>query len=126
MVRAAALVLALLASPAWAVQPAKPESSKYIWYSMTGNNVIEACDRSPTACQGFVLGVVDGVAAIVSVSDIDPLFCVPDSATKGQVFEVGEKYLRGHPEQRHLAAGALILKAMMDAFPCGPWLKYQR
>lgn len=47
-------------------------------------------------------------------------YCVPDTATFGQVGRVLVKYLRDHPKYLNQPAGALTLAAFVDAFPCQP------
>ncbi len=44
--------------------------------------------------------------------------CIPENVTNGQVSDVVIKYLRDHPEERHILAAILVVKAMAEAFPC--------
>ena len=45
--------------------------------------------------------------------------CVPEARVAlGQLTDVVIKYLRDHPEERHLHGAVLVITAVSDAFPC--------
>jgi|WetSurMetagenome_2_1015567.scaffolds.fasta_scaffold64564_4 hypothetical protein len=60
---------------------------------------------------GYVQGLVEGKAQ-------DEELCIPDGVVQGQVAEAVRKYLKDHPEELHLHAVPLILKAIQAAWPC--------
>jgi len=60
---------------------------------------------------GYVSGVVD--------TGDDVLFCTGNGVTLGQCVMVVAKYLENNPEKWNLAAPALVIGAMQQAFPCG-------
>lgn len=45
-------------------------------------------------------------------------FCTPDNVTNGQMEDIVVKYLKDHPDERHMLAAILVVKAMTKAFPC--------
>jgi hypothetical protein len=80
---------------------------------MDGNKLHEYCEeqRSPNKlfCGGFILGVLQvGQNA----------FCPPPGVTWEQGEDIAAKYLRDHPETRHLPADTLIITALKEKFPC--------
>jgi hypothetical protein len=63
----------------------------------------------------YVAGVLDGWY----LRDDEHLtICEPNDVTNGQEGLIVLKYLRDHPEELHLKAAALVIKAMGKAFPC--------
>ena len=60
---------------------------------------------------GYVQGLVEGKAQ-------DETLCIPDGVVQGQIAEAVRKYLRDHPEELHLHAVPLIVKAIQAAWPC--------
>ena len=74
----------------------------------TGNTLLEACESKDEFQQAFCLGYIAGA------SDVDGMdgatfperrrSCVAESVTNGQVRDVVVKYLREHPEERHVLA----------------------
>lgn len=100
----------------------------------TGNSLLAQCSveqSDPTyrqkymACSGYVSGVYDMIELLNvakhrnrtgSVEGFQA--CVPDSATRGQLTDVVIKYLKDHPEQRHLAAATIVYVALKQGFGC--------
>ena len=88
----------------------------------TGNSLLETCSSVGKADELFCLGYIGGVA------DVDGLegatfperqrSCVPDNVSNGQLMDVVVKYLKEHPEERHMLAAILIVEALTKAFPC--------
>lgn len=64
---------------------------------------------------GYTVAVHDYGA---SVSASAPQFCVPKSATVGQVRDVVCKYLASHPAGRHSTGAPLVARAFSEAWPC--------
>jgi hypothetical protein len=66
-------------------------------------------------------GLCTGFAFSIYVALRDPsihLVCASDNVTTGQLRDVAIKYLRNHPEKRHIAADTLVSLALQDAFLC--------
>jgi len=67
---------------------------------------------------GFCFGYLKGIL------DRDEMFerkvCVPSEVTNGQIMDVVLKYMREHPESRHLNPGVQALVALHGPFPCQP------
>lgn len=90
--------------------------------TMTGNTLLEACESKDEFQQAFCLGYILGVA------DLDAMdgaafpdrrrSCRAENVTNGQERDVVVKYLKDHPEERHVLAAILVVKAMAKAFPC--------
>ena len=64
---------------------------------------------------GYVVGYILGVIETTTYSDLQ---CVPDGVTKAQTVLVVRKYLKDHPEDLHLDASYLVIKAIQAAWPC--------
>jgi hypothetical protein len=84
-------------------------------------------------CEGFMLGLKDGVGLSFSfmkkddsgsMEDMGICFPAGDTADLGQIIRIVLKYIRQNPEQAHLPSAALVLMATKAAFPCAkPILK---
>ena len=88
-----------------------------------GNRLLDFCERTITsvedagahiACRNYVIGVVDGFR--LSPGGFK-LLVLPDGASGKQLDDIVVKYLKEHPERRHEPGAALILSALLDAFP---------
>lgn len=104
-----------------------------------GNFVLSMCESSDEMrlgiCAGYFSGLVDGAAygamasamtlGIENLAEVNNAievfigYCVPPSATNGQIVDVNIAYLQDNPAMRHEAARGLFNLAMRDAFPCG-------
>jgi hypothetical protein len=84
----------------------------------TGNDWLQECTSASagrsTRCLTFVLAIVHMNAQ----PEVSTFFCGPKEATIGQARDVIVKYLRDHPERRHLLFARLAIDAMRQAFPC--------
>lgn len=81
---------------------------------ITANFLSEACESPDrTFGAGICYGIVTGVVQVSRAR-----FCVPKGAVGAQLFDVVKKYLRDHPERRHLSAGPFVEEAMQRSFPC--------
>ena len=71
-------------------------------------------------CLGFISGVDD-----LNTMDSDILktpihaWCVPGGVTTTQLAKVVVKYGNDHPEELHFPAVAVVVGALVGAFPCG-------
>jgi hypothetical protein len=80
----------------------------------TGNELLSQClsqDTGSVVCVAYVRGVVDTILIIGGM-------CIPDVVVVGQVRDVGIRYLKAHPENRHLPAVNLLANAIANAWPC--------
>jgi Rap1a immunity proteins len=106
-VTAAALVCVLSIAPAFAD-------------IVDGNKLWRSCDGDTNTdkglCYGYAAAVVDSQEALLAKGKY--LFCVPATGTLGQLTDVVKKHLRDHPEDRHHPATFLVIRALMEAFPC--------
>lgn len=85
----------------------------------TGNDLFAACDSTDSEdrllCAVWVVAFTEGFAIAQAPH---PVICFPSGATIGQDMDIIVRYLRSHPEQRHLRAGVLAGAALGIAFPC--------
>jgi Ssp1 endopeptidase immunity protein Rap1a len=80
----------------------------------TGNDLYEKCISPPKTIESaYCIGYVSGVADTLTNGT-----CIPQTATVGQASDIVVKYLREHPEYRHVPASILAAWALLDAFPC--------
>jgi hypothetical protein len=86
----------------------------------SGSDYLRVCESSATArpavCNVWLTGVVDGLQAYNTNLKTLPLFNAPD-ITVGQVAKVVVKYINDHPANAKLPTAALVLAAMIDAYP---------
>jgi hypothetical protein len=87
-----------------------------------GNNILEECKVSTKdvknqkqamdyiSCFRYVRGLGDGL--------ISGGACLSPRITSQQLVEVAIKYLRAHPEKRHLDANNVLITAWSEAWPC--------
>lgn len=110
MKRVFLLVLTLCAGPAYAG-------------SLDGNKLFEECSATASsygdavklvACNNYVVGVVDGYRL---TDEGDKYLRIPDGVTGKQLQDIVLKYLMAHPEKRHWPGSALVINAVLDAFP---------
>jgi hypothetical protein len=97
------------------IHPAAAESS--------GNDVIEDCNAPEGSakwsfCFGYILGNLDQIIVLQRARVLPNKYCPPSGITQDQMFAVWRRYWSMHPDQRHMAAPALIFLMMSEAFPC--------
>lgn len=68
------------------------------------------------ACNVWLTGVVDGMQAYNANMKVLPLFDASD-ITVGQVSKLVVNYVTGHPQQAQLPTAALVLGALVEAYP---------
>jgi hypothetical protein len=122
----------------WAATPAAAQ------YFLSGNQLYEYCahsngNYSHGLLDGFVIGVLEkayhdrtavlhftpskpttdlsastefGAAMLGSVG----VFCIPSKPDPKQLTDVFCKYLRDHPEERHLGGSTLVVRSMTKGF----------
>lgn len=59
---------------------------------------------------GYVVGVADSNNGII--------FCLPNTATAMQLFDLSKQYFAENPASRHFPAAILISAALARPFPC--------
>lgn len=90
----------------------------------SGNNLLLECAGNmlhQLACMYYISGVIDGVdlaQAQRATASKDRLFCLPATATQGQLQDIIVKSLSEHPELRHYPATYFIVDALSRTFPC--------
>jgi hypothetical protein len=100
--------------------------------SASGNWLLNICEsNNPTnlgMCIGFIAGAAHGMEfGGISVADpakrrspTYPMYCIPESVTNVQLRDIVIRFLRQHPEQRHVWYIQLVADAMWASFPCRP------
>ena len=73
-------------------------------------------DQYTGVCNVWLTGVVDGLQAYNSNAKSLPLFDAPN-VTLGDVSKLVMKYIADHPEKAKLPTAALVLGALVDAYP---------
>ena len=68
-------------------------------------------------CMGYVMAVVDDQILFGGILK-KPLYCIPPSATAGQLKDVFVAWLQRHPEKRHLSGADLVTLSLIEGFPC--------
>lgn len=93
----------------------------YITGFYTGNQIyqrlsIEVSDKTTVQdgmqimyTKGYVVGVFDALSGDV--------FNAPKRINVDQICDIAKKYLKEHPETRHMIAGSLLEIAFSEAFP---------
>jgi Rap1a immunity proteins len=90
--------------------------SKGLFVFTSGNQLLAMCSAPQgseplSRCLAYVAGVSDSVAELDYV-------CGTPAITVGQSVDVVVKYLRAHPETRHLSGASQAAHALEQAFPC--------
>ena len=90
--------------------------------STTGNDLLRFCRSDADAaeqsfCLGYLHGVVDGAMAVRVNEGQTQFFEIPAGVHILQIRDVVVKFLKENPKDRHLAAVALVFKALKKAFP---------
>ncbi len=107
------LMFALL----FAIAPvgADPLSGKELLRMMQNGEAHAATpgEYQPSAFDGYVLGVSDGLMGTSLY-----YYCPPLNATRKQMRNVVTTYLKSHPNDMHVPGGALVTAALIEAYPC--------
>lgn len=90
----------------------------------SGNDYVRICgaatqsQSSPNAaaCGIWLTGVMDGLQAYNTNMKSLPLFDAPN-ATLGEVSKLLVNYITSHPQQASLPTSALLLGALVEAYP---------
>ena len=71
-----------------------------------------------THCVGYARGVADTIQLWAGAEGDKAPACIPEKATAQQLIDIGFKYIRENPAERHLPANALLMRAFRVAWPC--------
>lgn len=91
-------------------------------YGLTGNEMLRKCDLdNPTfmsgVCSGYIYGANE-MQLLFSLMDAPPFYCQPAGVDNGQRDRIVIKYMKENPEVLHMPFLNIIVKALMEAFPC--------
>jgi hypothetical protein len=81
-----------------------------------GNRLYEICANPVPSEQGFCQGYAMAVAHMSN----GPLIEVPSNVTARQLGDIVTRWLKAHPEQRHVPSSAAVINALQWAFPALP------
>ena len=105
---------------------------------INANDLIRICDgeyeNAEAICKMYIWGAIEGMQLGADSSAFNSGFtegqamrnhaqallgvCDPGTVTRGQQFEVVQRYIRNNPQNWHQPSIVLIHRALMDAFPC--------
>ena len=85
--------------------------------AIDGNILKHYADADDKLSSSYGSGLFVGYVLGVREETLSKL-CIPEGVIHGQSLDVIKKYLNDHPEELHLPASALILKAIQAAWPC--------
>jgi TctA family transporter len=88
---------------------------------LTGNELLTWCSEALTArCRAYDMGIADAISLSQAFggSLVGFRACFPPGVNSKQVEDIATRFLREHPEVRHLGAASQVAKALADAFPC--------
>jgi hypothetical protein len=116
LVLAAALLLALTASPAHAQRVSR----------LTGAKLLQICQnpRGKVVCEAYINGVADGMTSVQKqMSDTQGKAfagstCIPDATTSDQLHTTVTAYLSAHGDMLSKPAAVPTFEALHSAFPC--------
>lgn len=88
----------------------------------SGNDLYTACKSgdnfSTPLCYGFISGTVAAVEADRVFAKMPKAWCTRPGVTNGQIVAIVLKFMDDDPSIRDQDAAAIIMFAMVGAFPC--------
>lgn len=90
----------------------------------TANDLHTALQQPPpsyakTLARGYLMGMSDLYSDMQRLGYVPWSICFPEiGRTDEQLADTVQKYLLEHPESRDVDAGGLVIRALMEAFPC--------
>ena len=85
--------------------------------ALTGGQLKDDGEQIQKAPGSYSSGYFDGY--VLGVLDLNQdRVCIAERVEMGEVLRVVLKYLQDHPEELHLRASDLVLKAIHTAWPC--------
>lgn len=115
------LGLAALVGPAAAVEPVNFD----VRYNA---DLVALCSAAPTGpnyvaaihfCHGMGVGFVRYHEALTEGKGFEPLFCIPEGVTRNQAINAYVAYSKAHPEYDKESVGDVMLKFLIETYPCG-------
>ena len=70
------------------------------------------------SCVSYLSGIVDAAESIYLNTTATSRSCLPKGVSSEQLRQVWLNHASQHPEELHLGAGGLVLKAFEKAWPC--------
>ncbi|WP_431470605.1 Rap1a/Tai family immunity protein [Sphingosinithalassobacter sp. LHW66-3] len=95
---------------------------------VTGQTLLQYCsatagepDYLPSAayCVGYVVATNDTLNTIRATLSAPPVVCLPPDVSAGAMADNVTRFLRRHPEMLEVAATTLVMKVLVDSYPCG-------
>ena len=88
---------------------------------LTGMELQQRCSNPKGSaeslhCAAYMLGFLDGYE--FSLHTAQKAFCLPRGVTLGQARLITEKFMSEHPEELHMSAPAIIVRALNIAYAC--------
>jgi len=84
---------------------------------LSGNGLKQRCSDESVECAAYIMGISDAHDYFVHFGAL-AIACAPREVTVGQMNAIAKRYMEEHPERLHLAASAIVLSALAEAFPC--------
>lgn len=90
-----------------------------------GNELLSNCQQTirfgdgksyDEASNVYCLGIIHGVYTTMRI--FGKTECIPGKITTGQTARITVKYLNNNPKHLHQLDAALIIAALLDAYPC--------
>lgn len=97
--------------PAHADSPSGQELNRMMQHSEGRHS--DGGDFQAGAYEGYIMGVSDGLMGTSLY-----YYCPPVKTDKVRMRGVVSQYLKSHPKDLHVPAGALVAAALIEAFPC--------
>ena len=85
-----------------------------------GDNASQQDASYAVLTMGYIEGVKRGCDMMQTAHGFKLPYAIPPDVDAGQIVRVIDKWLEDHPEKLHLPAEALILEALVQAFPPNP------
>jgi hypothetical protein len=120
-IRTIAAAIVVTIAPLTAVDAADEDGNS--WFSKCRFTMDQIRGTSKEAlelmnCAGYARGVADTIQIWqVAENDKAPA-CIPVKVTAQQLIDIGLKFMRENPAQRHLTASLLLMRAYSVAWPC--------
>jgi hypothetical protein len=89
----------------------------------TVSATLERLERGDPAGKYFLMGLGAGLSwanATLNSEHKQLIFCVPEKValTSEQELDILKRYVQANPEFGNLSVGAVLVAALIDAFPC--------
>jgi hypothetical protein len=69
-------------------------------------------------CTGYARGVADSIQLWWGAEGDKAPACIPEKAKTQQLLDIGLRFIRENPAERHLPVSALLMRAFRVAWPC--------